>query len=69
MTKKKKKIKKIKINKKNIVKILGPSIIIIVFTYIIYKIINIIAIPTDMYMIENGTIYDEESAIRLCYKR
>ena len=60
----KKKVKKKKTNKKNnIAKILIPSIAIFVFAYILYKIINLIAIPTDSYMIENGTIFDEESTV------
>ena len=62
---KKRKAKSKKINKKNIAKILIPSITIFVVAYILYKIISLIAVPTDMYIIENGTIYDEESTTRI----
>lgn len=68
-TKGDKKVKNKKINKNNIVKLLVPLIAIVVFIYIIYKVIKLIIVPTDIYMIENGTIYNEEDAVRLCNKR
>ena len=52
-----------KVNKNNIAKMLIPIICIGAFIYIIYKIIKLIIIPTDMFVIENGTIYNEESAV------
>lgn len=56
--------KKKKNNKrKDIVKIVIPALSILLFAYIIYTIIKLIAVPTDMVMIENGTIYNEETAI------
>ena len=58
-----------KTNKRDIVKILIPLIGIIIFIYALYKIIDLIVVPTDIVMIENGIIYNEEDAIRLCYKR
>lgn len=61
--------KKVKIDKKNVVKILIPLIAIILFIYIIYKVTNLIIVPTDMVMVENGTIYNEESAVRIRNKR
>ena len=66
-TNKKRKTNKKKTNRKNIAKILISSIVIFIIAYIIYKIVSLIAVPTDVYMIENGTISDEESAIRICY--
>ena len=66
-TKKKKQEKNKKI--KNIAKILVPIIAIILFVYIIYKFVNLIVVPTDIVVIENGTIYNEESAVRVCNKR
>ncbi len=62
-TKKSKKVKNKKVNKNNIAKMLIPIICIGAFIYIIYKIIKLIIIPTDMFVIENGTIYNEESAV------
>lgn len=61
--------KKMKIDKNNVVKILIPLIAIILFIYIIYKVTNLIIVPTDMVMVENGTIYNEESAVRIRNKR
>ncbi len=52
-----------KIDKKDIVKMLIPLIIVALFIYVIYKIISLIVIPTDMFMVENGTISDEESSV------
>ena len=46
-----------------------PIIAIVFLAYIIYKIIELIIAPTNIFMIENDTIFDEESAIRLCNKR
>lgn len=69
---KRKTSKKRKVKITNIVdikKILIPSILIFIVAYVIYKIIGLIAVPTDIYMIENSTIFDEESATRICYKR
>ncbi len=63
----KKENKKIKNKKLNTVKTLIPIIGILTFIYILYKVIKLIIAPTDIFMIENGTIYDEESAIRICY--
>lgn len=62
-TKKNKNIKKKKINKKDIVKMLFPVIGILIFIYTIYKIIGLIVVPTDIVMIEYGTILNEENAI------
>lgn len=64
----KKEKKKTKINKKAL-KILISMIIIIVLAYGIYKIIQLIIVPSDMTMVENGIISDEENAIRICNKK
>lgn len=53
-------------NIKKIKKVLIPSVTLFIVAYIIYKIISLIALPTDIYMIENSTIYEEESATRIC---
>lgn len=68
-TKGNKKVKSKKLNKNKIVKLIIPLIAISIFIYVIYKVIKLIIVPTDMYMIENGTIYNEEDAVRLCNKR
>lgn len=70
MTKKNnKKSKNKKIDKNKIVKLVIPLIVAVLIIYAIYKVINLIIVPTNMLMIENGTIYNEEDAIRICYKR
>lgn len=56
-------------NKKDIVNTIIPLIVVILLICIIYKIIELIVDPTDVFMIVNGTILNQESAIRLCYKR
>lgn len=58
-----------KANKKDTVKMLIPLICAIIFIYMLYKIISLIIVPTDIVMIENGTIFNEESATRICYKK
>lgn len=68
-TKGNKKVESKKLNKNKIAKSIIPLIAIIIFIYIIYKVIKLIIVPTDVYMIENGTIYNEEDAVRLCNKR
>lgn len=50
-------------DRKNIVKMLMPLAIAVVFIYALYKIIKLIVIPTDIVMIENGIIFNEESAV------
>ena len=40
---------------------------IIIILYVLYKIISLIAVPTNSVVIENGTITSEDSATRLCY--
>ncbi|MBO4816098.1 MAG: hypothetical protein J5507_04165 [Clostridia bacterium] len=42
---------------------------IIIILYIFYRVISLIAVPTNGVVIENGVITSEESSIRLCYKR
>lgn len=70
MTKKNnKKSKNKKIDKNKIVKLVIPLIVAVLIIYAIYKVINLIIVPTNVLMIENGTIYNEEDAIRICYKR
>ena len=58
-----------KTNKKDAVKMLIPLIGAIILLYTLYKIIGLIIVPTDIFAIENGTIFNEESATRICYKR
>ena len=60
--------KKINKDSKSILKILTPLACVIIFIYVLYKIIGLIVVPTNIVMIENGTIFNEESATRLCYK-
>ena len=54
--------KKKRTGKDNIVKMLIPIISAIIFIYVLYKIILLIIVPTDIVMIENGIIFNEESA-------
>ena len=61
--------KKVNKDSNNILKMLIPLISASIFVYVLYKIISLIVVPTDIVMIENGTIFNEEDAIRLCYKR
>ena len=56
-------------NKKDIIKMLIPLVAAVIFIYFLYKIIGLIIVPTDIVMIENGTIFNEESATRICNKR
>lgn len=55
--------KKINIDKKKILKILLPVCIIGVVIYALYMLIQLIIVPADMIVIENGTIFSEESAV------
>ena len=57
-----------KTNKKDIIKMLIPLVVAVIFIYIVYKIISLIVVPTDIVMIENGIIFNEESATRICDK-
>ena len=36
-----------------------------VIIYIIYKVINLIITPTDVFMVENGTVSVEETTVRI----
>ena len=56
-------------SKKNIVKMLIPILGVIAFIYVIYKIIGLIVEPTNIIVVEKGTIFNEEDAVRICYKR
>ena len=55
--------KRKKTNKKDIVKMLIPLGAAIVFIYVLYRIIKLIIVPTDMFMIVNDTIFNEESTV------
>ena len=57
-----------KSNKKDILKMLIPLLGVIIFIYVLYKIICLIVVPTDIVMIDKGTIFKEEDTVRLCYK-
>lgn len=62
MAKEDKKAKKInKVNKKNLFNIVMITAILLIICYILYTILMLILKPTDIVMIENGTIYSEES--------
>ncbi len=61
---KKQKSKKTKSkNKKNIAKVLILTVAIALFIFVMYKVVSLVIVPTEMFMIENGTIYNEESAV------
>ncbi len=50
-------------NKKKIVKILLPISILTIAIFILYTIINLIIVPTEMFIIKNDTISTEEGSI------
>lgn len=60
--------------KKNMLnkKIINILILVFALALAIYgmcKIIDLAIIPTDMVMIEQDTISEEEDCVRICYKR
>lgn len=67
--KKKNKEENIKINngngrRKNVKKIIAVALIaLFILMYCIYEIIKLISQPTNTFVIENGTLYNEESAV------
>ena len=69
--KKIKNAKKIKVNilKNKTLKMMFVLLMIAVIIYIIYKVINLIITPTDILMVENGTVSVEETTVRIYYKR
>lgn len=56
-------------NKNKIIKILLPISIIAIIIYLLYTIIHLIIIPTDMFIIKNDVISTEETTIRIRNKR
>ena len=56
-------------NNKNIISLLLPISILAIIIYILYKIISLIVVPTEMFMIKNDAISKEESVVRICDKR
>lgn len=44
-------------------------VIALIIAYILYKLINLITVPNDSVIIEDGTITSEESVVRICNKR
>ncbi len=58
---------KLKLNNK-VFKILIPVIACAILAYVIYSIIELILVPTEMTLVENGTISQEETAIRIYNK-
>lgn len=51
------------ISKSKTLKILLPICIVSIIIYILYTVIRLIIVPTDMFIIENGTISSEESTV------
>ena len=43
--------------------------IALIIVYVLYKIVGLIAIPSDIVVIEDGLIMSEENAIRVYYTR
>lgn len=58
-----------KINKKKIIRVLLPISIVAIIVYLLYTIIHLIIVPTDMFVIRNDIISAEETTIRICNKR
>ncbi|MCI8345212.1 MAG: hypothetical protein HFJ42_04505 [Clostridia bacterium] len=53
-------------NKINIKHVIIAILIIAVIIYVIYSIINLAVKPTQSFLVENGKISFEESALRIC---
>lgn len=53
----------------NINHVILGVIVIAIIIYVIYSIINLAVKPTDSFLVENGKISFEESALRICNKR
>ncbi len=45
------------------------TILFIIFVYILYTIYLLIKDPTDTFTIEEGMVSDEETAVRIYYKK
>ena len=59
--------KKIKVDllKNKTLKMMFALLMTAVIIYIIYKVINLIITPTDVFMVENGTVSVEETTVRI----
>ena len=45
------------------------SLIIVLIAYVVFRVVSLIAVPSDVVVIEDGIISQEESAIRICNSR
>ena len=55
--------------KNNIIRMLFLSLIIVLIAYVVFRVVSLIAVPSDVVVIEDGIISQEESAIRICNSR
>ena len=60
--------RKSKKNTKRIINILLLLSSIMIILYVLYRIISLVAVPTDSVIVENSYITSEESANRICNK-
>ena len=55
--------------KKLIVSIILTVILVIIVIYGAYKIYELIKEPTNIFVVEHGSLYLEEDIVRICYKK
>lgn len=58
--------KKKKITNNKVTSFLILLLTALAIAYVLYKVIALIAVPSDVVVVENGVITSEESAIRIC---
>ena len=57
------------IRRKDIIRTVVLGLIIAFIIYVVYTIYSLIKQPTNIFVVENGTLTMEEETIRLCNKR
>ena len=57
------------IRKKDMIRLAVLGLLLAFFIYVVYTIYNLIKQPTNIFVVENGTLTMEEEAIRLRNKR
>ena len=55
--------------KRNNSKIIMYIILLMIFVYLGYTIYLLLREPTAIFTVENGQLYEEETEIRICYKK
>ena len=57
------------IRKKEIIRTVTLGLALLFVIYVVYTIYSLIKQPTNIFVVENGTLTMEEEAIRICNKR